>query len=122
MKIAYVFDVYNRISESFIARELEALQQRGMDIRILACKAGRELEDKFFCAGTSSVKWKDCGKLLKLFVEIWKEHPIEAIKLLKYARAILSFSRYVERESIKRLYYERCSSKAMKHNQRWPSF
>jgi glycosyltransferase involved in cell wall biosynthesis len=40
MKIAYILDTYPSLTETFIAREIEALRRRGFEIEIFALSAG----------------------------------------------------------------------------------
>jgi glycosyltransferase involved in cell wall biosynthesis len=41
MKIAYVLDTYPNLSETFVAREIEALRRCGVEIEIFALRAGQ---------------------------------------------------------------------------------
>ena len=79
MKIAYILDTYPSLTETFIARELEALRRRGFEIEVFAlhCGAGahvipplpaseqvKGLMERAFTRGARPAYWKRLGAAL----------------------------------------------------------
>jgi len=84
VKVAYVVSLFPKISETFILREMQALQERGIEIVVVSLKGRRE---PIAHAGAESflertVYVDDAGRALASFLRRAWRQPLAAMRLL----------------------------------------
>lgn len=100
MKLAYLLNTFPSTSETFIAREIEALRRRGFEIEIFALNAGEGATkiSQPWLKKFSSLRWQMAGRKLNLsgFDHVhagWANHvALVAQSAAKRARLPWSFS------------------------------